>query len=87
MLVLRNPAAVKRIPDPAIRALVDQRFQHICEGQPYDYDEHGYMIVVEPGDTIEAQAPIRHGKSHTDHGSCGVADFSGGSRKKKIAER
>ncbi len=47
MLVVRNPAAVHRIANPAIRKLVAQRFAQICAGEPYDYDRHGYMIVVE----------------------------------------
>ena len=54
MLILRGPALVSSINDPAIRALVEQRFTEIQAGEPYDYDTHGYSIVVEPGDTVEA---------------------------------
>lgn len=54
MLVLNDPAQVNRIPDPAIRSLVQQRFSEVCAGEPYDYDTHGYMIVVEPRDGVEA---------------------------------
>src|ERR1019366_1611891 len=54
MLILRDPALAKRIADPDIRSLVEQRFVEILAGEPYDYDSHGYMIVVEPGDTVDA---------------------------------
>lgn len=54
MLILNDPALVNRIPDPAIRELVRCRFSEICADEPYDYDTHGYMIVVEPGDSVEA---------------------------------
>ena len=54
MLVLNHPSETVRIPDPAIRALVELRYVQVCAGEPYDYDRHGYMVVVEPGDTIEA---------------------------------
>lgn len=46
MIILNDPALIDRILDPAIRDLVKQRFSEICAGEPYDYDLHGYMIVV-----------------------------------------
>ena len=54
MLVLRDPASASSIADPEIRGLVEQLFVTICDGEPYEYDLHGYMIVVEPGDSVEA---------------------------------
>ena len=54
MLILRDPAMARSITDPDIRALVQQRFREICAGEPYDYDQHGYTIVVEPGDSVDA---------------------------------
>ena len=54
MLVLRGPTAVSSICDPDVRSLVEKRFTEILAGEPYDYDTHGYSIVVEPGDTVEA---------------------------------
>lgn len=54
MIVLRNPSLVSSVADPDIRSLAKQRFAEICAGEPYDYDQHGYMIVVEPGDRVEA---------------------------------
>ncbi len=53
MLILNDPALINRIPDPDIRDLVHQRFSEICGDEPYDYDTHGYMIVLEPGDSVE----------------------------------
>ncbi|SFM74332.1 hypothetical protein [Nitrosomonas communis] len=54
MLVINDPILINRIPDPAIRSLVQQRFSEVCAGEPYDYDIHGYMVVVEPGVSVEA---------------------------------
>ena len=54
MLILRDPAMASSITDPDIRALVEQRFREICAGEPYNYDQHGYSIVVEPGDSVAA---------------------------------
>ena len=54
MLVLRDPALTKRIADPDLRRLVELRFAQICDGEPYDGDRHGYLVVAEPGDTAAA---------------------------------
>lgn len=54
MIILHGPSLIHHISDPAIRALVSHRFSQILSGEPYDYDQHGYMIVVEPGDSIES---------------------------------
>jgi hypothetical protein len=32
--------------------LVEQRFAEVCNGEPYDAEIHGEMIVVEAGDTL-----------------------------------
>jgi len=53
MLILREPADAGRIADPGIRALVELRFAQIGQDEPYVADQHGYMIVVEPGDTAQ----------------------------------
>ena len=53
MLVLRNPQFSSRVADSGIRALVELRFAQIGQDEPYDADQHGYMIVVEPGDTVQ----------------------------------
>lgn len=54
MIVLLGPNAISSIHDPGIRHLVEQRFAEICAEEAYDYDLHGYMIVVEPGDSVDA---------------------------------
>jgi len=53
VLVLRSPDEAARIPDPDIRNLVQLRFAQVCPGETYDADRHGYMLVVEPGDTLQ----------------------------------
>lgn len=52
MIRIRGPDEVRRIDDPDIRQLVDRRFAEVCDGEPYDPEVHGEMIVVEPGDTL-----------------------------------
>lgn len=47
MLIVRNSSSINGIPDPGIRDLVNHRFSQILSGEPYDYGQHGYMIVVE----------------------------------------
>lgn len=42
-----------QIPNFQIRALATLRFAQVLDGEPYDYNRHGYMVVVEPGDTVE----------------------------------
>lgn len=54
MQILRDPAATVQITDPDIRALVDLRFAQLSEDEPYDAEVHGYMVVVEAGDTVAA---------------------------------
>mgnify|MGYP000991680370 CR=1 FL=1 len=53
MLVLRDPEATRRIAAPEIRQLVEQWFRDVCADEPYEPDLHGYMIVVEPGDSVQ----------------------------------
>ena len=66
MIVLRDPQATSQITDPYIRDLVALRWSQVLAGEPYDYDRHGYMVVVEPGDTVEQLEqeiglPLLHG--------------------------
>jgi hypothetical protein len=53
MLILRDPAATSQITDPYIHELVSLRWSQILAGESYDYDRHGYMVIVESGDTVE----------------------------------
>ena len=81
MIVLRDPQATSQITDPYIRDLVALRFAQVLAGEPYDYNRHGYMVVVEPGDTVEQLEqeiglPILHGLfddlpfGHSDFAPC-----------------
>ena len=54
MIILHGPALIHRIADPSIRSLASHRFSQVLSGEPYDYDQHGYMIVIEPEDSIES---------------------------------
>tara|TARA_R110002049_G_scaffold118676_1_gene272703 strand:- start:278 stop:682 length:405 start_codon:yes stop_codon:yes gene_type:complete len=51
MLTLTDPVATTAITDAHLRELVDSRFEEISDGEPFDPDIHGVLIVVEPGDT------------------------------------
>ena len=53
MLVLRDPSIASSIADNGIRELVEQRFKDVCDGEEYEADLHGFMIVVEPGDGVD----------------------------------
>lgn len=66
MIVLRDPLTAGEVTDPYIRELVALRFTQVMAGEPYDYDRHGYMVVVETGDTVQQLEqgiglPILHG--------------------------
>ena len=65
MLVLREPHEAKRISDTAIRSLVETRFTQLASEAWYDWQRHGYIIVLEPGDIaseVEAESgcPVVH---------------------------
>lgn len=79
MFILNGPSFSKIIPDPDIRLLVEQRFAQILANKPYDYDQHGYMIVVEPYDSVESleqetKCPIFH--NYFDNTQFGDFDFT-----------
>ena len=52
MIRIRGPDEARRIRDADIRKFVERRFAEVCNGEAYDPDVHGEMIVVEPGDTL-----------------------------------
>jgi hypothetical protein len=54
MQVIRDPASLSNVTDPAIRQLIHHRIATITSDGPYDADLHGYFLVVEAGDTLEA---------------------------------
>ncbi len=79
MIILRGPASVSSIADPEMRHLVEQRFAEILAGEPYDYDRHGYTIIVEPGDgvdTLEDETSCRILHNLFDDTCFGHPDFS-----------
>src|SRR5512137_2098333 len=53
MIILRDPQQLTQVVQPEIKAFLRQRFHDICEPEPYDPDEHGFFILVEPGDTSD----------------------------------
>jgi len=54
MRVLRDEAAIAALPDAGLRALIQKRVSEISEYCPWDADELGCFIVVEPGDSLDA---------------------------------
>ncbi|HRQ06290.1 MAG TPA: hypothetical protein PK580_10050 [Nitrosomonas halophila] len=52
MLIIRDPTSTSTINDPGIRNLAETRFSQVLGGETYDYNQHGYMIVVEPTDSL-----------------------------------
>ena len=54
MRVLRDLESANCILDPELQSLIEQRIVMLSEDEPYDPDVHGYFIVIEDGDTLEA---------------------------------
>ena len=54
MLVINNPSFASNIADPDLRNVIEQSFIDMADDETYDPDIHGFMIVVEPGDRIDA---------------------------------
>jgi hypothetical protein len=72
MIRIRGSDQASRIDDSDVRRLVEQRFAEVCNGEPYDPDIHGEMIVVETGDTLESLEedtglPIAHNPYDESH--------------------
>ena len=53
MRILRDEAAIAALPDAGLRQLIETRISQINECCPWDADELGPFIVVEPGDTSD----------------------------------
>ena len=53
MIVLRDPQQLTQVVQPEIKTFLRRRFHDICDPEPYDPNEHGFFILVEPGDTSE----------------------------------
>ena len=54
MRILNDPSLASHIDDPDLRRVVEQSFVDMADDETYDPDIHGFMIVVEPGDRVEA---------------------------------
>jgi len=53
MRVLRSREDAGELTDPYLRNLVEQRIDQVEETSPWDADELGPIVVVEPGDTAD----------------------------------
>jgi hypothetical protein len=53
MHVLRKLECISKLPDLALRQLIEQRIQEISEFCTWDADVLGPFIVIEPGDTAQ----------------------------------
>ena len=54
MQIIRDPADAIRIADPELRALVEKAIRDLSPDGPYDPDELGYFLIVQPGDSLDA---------------------------------
>lgn len=93
MQVIRDPASTAQIANPEIRRLVEQRIYDRGK-EPFDLATLGYLIIVEPGDTLDAistqilpefaatsaTAQQRNGGGHGEPGRCSVAASCGPGR-------
>ena len=52
MISIRGPTDLSQIADREIRSLIALRMGQLGNGEPYDPQAHGEMIVVEHGDTL-----------------------------------
>ena len=50
MIRIRGPDQVRRIDDPDIRALVEERLSQLCDGDP----DEAVLVLVEQADTLDA---------------------------------
>lgn len=53
MLVIRDPADAASVVDPELRQLIEKTVQDLSEDHPYDPDELGYFLIVQPGDCLD----------------------------------
>ena len=52
MFVIRDLSSAAQISNPEIRHLVEQRITNLST-EPYDPDDLGYFLVMEPSDSLE----------------------------------
>lgn len=54
MQVIRDPADAATITDPELCELIEKTIRDLSEDYPYDPDELGYFLIVQPGDSLDA---------------------------------
>ena len=53
MQIIRDPAETSTIADPELRQLIEKTIRDLSEDRPYDPDELGFFLILEPGvDTL-----------------------------------
>ena len=52
MQIVRDLDSLALVPDPAIRQMIQERIDAIASDEPYDAAQHGYFLVVDPGDSL-----------------------------------
>lgn len=81
MRILRDEAAIAALPDDVLRRLIMKRVDEINECCPWDSDELGCFVAVEPGDTaedLEAEIGFSVMRGLFDDMPFGNEDFSPG---------
>lgn len=53
MQIIRDPAHAASIADPELRAIVEKTIRGLSPDGPYDPDELGYFLIVQPGDSLD----------------------------------
>ena len=53
MQIIRDLVAAYAITDLELRQLIEKTIHDLSEDEPYDPEELGYFVIVEPGDTLE----------------------------------
>ena len=54
MLIIKDRDSASTVSDPAIRQMILQRIDAIASDEPFDSKRHGYFVVPEDGDTLQA---------------------------------
>jgi len=57
MQLIRSKVEADTVADIAIRKLILERIAEIADDIPFS-DVHGYFVLVEVGDTLEASPPL-----------------------------
>jgi hypothetical protein len=52
MIIIRTIEAVTGITSPELRQLIRERIAEITQGQPYDADIYGEVVIVEAGESL-----------------------------------